>query len=280
MNRFPLLKCVSKIFILKNGWWFYHKTNFCELAFSFPDMIAFEPLKVQSLKESCVRRLEELILSGELKIGERLPSERELAARLNISRPVLHEALVDLSAKGLVRIIPRRGVFINDYRREGSLALLSSLLDFHNGQLDPLFRQSLIDMRLTLECETARLAALNRTSEQLEEFREILEQEVTVDRCDATRLTELDFAFHLLIAIASGNVLYPLVINSFRGVYTSLTSAFFRHYCGTPVVNEVLDYHRKLSTAIEAGDGKLAGAVMAEMLRHGERHLKAVVSVS
>ncbi len=239
-------------------------------------MVLFEPLKVQSLKESCILRLEELILSGELKIGERLPSERELAARLNISRPILHEALVDLNAKGLVRIIPRRGVFINDYRREGSLALLSSLLHFHNGQLDPLFRQSLMDMRLTLECETARLAALNRTSGQLEEFRDLLQQETVVDRCDATRLTELDFAFHLLVAIASGNVLYPLVINSFRGVYTSLTSAFFRYYCGTPVVDEVLDYHRKLSEAIEMGDSQLAGGVMAEMLKHGESHLKAI----
>jgi GntR family transcriptional repressor for pyruvate dehydrogenase complex len=239
-------------------------------------MAIFEPLKAQSLKETCVCRLEELILSGELKIGERLPSERELAARLNISRPVLHEALVDLSAKGLVRIVPRRGVFINDYRREGSLALLSSLLNFHNGKLDPLFRQSLIDMRLTLECETARLAALNRTSEQIEEFHGLLKQEAAVDRCDAVRLTELDFAFHLLIAIASGNILYPLVINSFRGVYTSLTSAFFRHYCGTPVVNEVLNYHCKLSAAIEAGDSGLAGALMAEMLKHGENHLKAI----
>ncbi len=243
-------------------------------------MVSFEPLKVQSLKESCVRRLEGLILSGELKIGERLPSERELASRLNISRPVLHEALVDLNAKGLVRILPRRGVFINDYRREGSLTLLSSLLNFQNGQLDPLFQQSLMDMRLTLECETARLAALNRTPEQIEEFHALLKQEAAADHCDAARLTELDFTFHHLVAIASGNVLYPLVINSFRGVYTSLTSAFFRHYCGTPVVNEVLDYHCKLLAAIEARDSQLAGAVMAEMLKHGEHYLKAVTPIS
>ncbi|MEJ5201073.1 MAG: FadR/GntR family transcriptional regulator [Anaerolineales bacterium] len=243
-------------------------------------MVSFEPLKVQSLKESCVRRLEGLILSGELKIGERLPSERELASRLNISRPVLHEALVDLNAKGLVRIVPRRGVFINDYRREGSLTLLSSLLNFQNGQLDPLFQQSLIDMRLTLECETARLAALNRTPEQVGEFYSLLQQETEADRCDASRLTELDFAFHHLVAIASGNVLYPLVINSFRGVYTSLTSAFFRRYCGTPVVGEVLDYHRRLTGAIEMGNSRLASAVMAEMLKHGEHYLKAVTPIS
>ena len=75
-----------------------------------------DPLRVQSLKEACILRLESMILSGELKIGARLPSERDLAARLEISRPVLHEALVDLALKGLVRIVPRHGVFINDYR--------------------------------------------------------------------------------------------------------------------------------------------------------------------
>ena len=71
-----------------------------------------EPLKVQSLKSACISRLEGLILSGELHIGERLPSEREFAARLEVSRPVLHEALVDLGLKGLVQILPRRGVFV------------------------------------------------------------------------------------------------------------------------------------------------------------------------
>ena len=87
-----------------------------------------EPIQVQSLKEACVARLEQMILSGELTIGERLPSERDFAAKLNVSRPVLHQALVDLETKGLVQIIPRRGVFISDYRRDGSLAMLSSTI--------------------------------------------------------------------------------------------------------------------------------------------------------
>ena len=52
---------------------------------------SLEPLRVSNLKDACVQRLEGLILSSELKAGERLPSERDLALRLNISRPVLHE---------------------------------------------------------------------------------------------------------------------------------------------------------------------------------------------
>jgi DNA-binding GntR family transcriptional regulator len=96
-----------------------------------------EPLNHQSLKEACIRRLEALILSGQFKIGERLPAERDLAAALNISRPALHEALLDLANKGLVEIVPRRGVYVSDFRVTGSLALLSSLFTYHEGVKQP-----------------------------------------------------------------------------------------------------------------------------------------------
>lgn len=235
---------------------------------------SLEPIKVQSLKDACISRLERLILSGELQIGERLPSERDFAARLNVSRPLLHAALVDLDAKVLVKIVPRKGVFVSDYRRFGSMAILSSLLAFHNGELDPTFTQSLIDMRLTIESETARLAALNRTAEQLAEFHALLEQEGQGSCRDPQALTDLDFSFHLSIAIASGNLVYPLIINSFKGVYTSLTGEFFRKYCGTPVIEAVRQFHIRLVEAFGKKDSENAVHTMTEMLKHGEAFLK------
>ena len=234
----------------------------------------FEPIKIQSLKETCVTRLEELILSGELKIGERLPSERDFAVRIGVSRPVLHEALVDLDTKGLVQIVPRRGVYVSDYRRSGSLAILSSLLAFHNGKLDPSFMQSMIDMRLTVETESARLAALNRTSEQIADFHAILNEEQKTAGDNPQALTELDFSFHLLVAIASGNLVYPLIINSFKGVYTSLTGDFFRKYYATPVVETVRQFHARLVEAFEKQNADRARSIMIEMLKHGETYLK------
>ena len=149
--------------------------------------LSIEPLQVTSLKEACVSRLEELILSGELKAGERLPSERDFAARLGVSRPVLHEALVDLSAKGLVSIQPRRGVVVNDFRTSGSCAILSSLLAYHNGNLDPDFTASLLAMRVLVETETARLAAIHATPDQLRELTEIFNQEQNCDRVEIGR---------------------------------------------------------------------------------------------
>lgn len=233
-----------------------------------------QPLHAPSLKEACVARLEALILSGEFQIGERLPPERELAGRLGISRPVLHEALVDLAAKGLVRVVPRHSVTVNDFRTHGSVAILSSLLAYQQGRLDSTMARSLMDMRILLETETARLAARYYTAEQLARLRELLAQEEATDSRDAASLTELDFSFHLQVALASGNLVYPLIINSFKAVYTNLTHLFFEKYCGTPVIAEVLRFHGRLVQAIAARDTGEAGMVMGETLRHGEELLK------
>jgi DNA-binding FadR family transcriptional regulator len=235
-----------------------------------------QPIQVQSLKQACIDQLEQMILSGELKIGERLPSEREFAARLNVSRPVLHQALVELETRGLVDIVPRRGVYISDFRREGSLAMLSSLLNYHNGSLGPDFSQSMLDMRQLLETETARLAAQNRTDEQLEWLKYLLDREMAATGDSPEALTAFDFEFHLSIAICSGNLVYPMMINSFKEVYTSLTGIFFQEYFSTGVVADVHHFHIKLVDAIADQDPDTAAQTMSEMLMHGEGYLKGV----
>lgn len=252
------------------GWWFYQF-----LPYPTANNPSMEPLRVPSLKAACIQRLEGLILSGEWQIGLRLPSERDLAAQLNISRPVLHEALVDLAAKGLVTIEPRRGVFINDYRTSGSCALLSSLLSFSGGRLDPAFTQSMIEMRLLVECENAFLAAQNRTDDQLAGLQDLLAQEAK-DISDTRSLTDLDYALHLQIAVASGNLVYPLIMNSFKIIYTQLTGRFFDHYAQTPVVEAVFAYHHRLVEVIANRDAETAHSIMQDMLQHGADHLRQI----
>jgi DNA-binding FadR family transcriptional regulator len=236
--------------------------------------LTVEPIQVPSLKLACTSQLERLILSGELKIGERLPSERNLAVKLNVSRPVVHQSLVDLETKGLVVIVPRKGVYVSDYRTTGSFALLTTLLEYNGGELDDAFMQSLADVRLLLEAETARLAAKNRTTSQLARLREIVEQEATANRHEPQAMADLDFAFHLAVALASGNQMYPLILNSFKAVYTSITRRFFAQHQGDGVLDAVLEYHRQLLAAIEDRDSQLAADTMAEMLQHGLEHLE------
>ena len=135
-----------------------------------------KPIRTESLKDVFINRFEELILSGTFPVGQKLPSERELALQLGVSRPIVHEGLVDLAAKGLVNLIPRVGTIVNDYRKEGSLSLLTSLVNYLQGDLEPELLTSLLEMRLLFEVETARLTALNRTQEQLESIYVLLRE--------------------------------------------------------------------------------------------------------
>ena len=237
-----------------------------------------EPLRVTSLKDACVARLEELILSGELHVGERLPAERDFALKLGVSRPVLHEALVDLASKGLVTIQPRRGVVVNDFRQSGSFAILSSLLNYANGDLDPTFQRSLLAVRILIERETARLAADNATPEQIAELRGILADEEKSSPGDAARLTALDYNLHLKISMASGNLVYPLILNSFRKVYTHFTAAFFQMCASPAVLSEVQGYHAQLIEALAEHDADKSAAIMEEMLVRGEKQLLECLS--
>ncbi|MDZ7833395.1 MAG: FadR/GntR family transcriptional regulator [Desulfobacterales bacterium] len=234
-----------------------------------------KPVRTERLKDVCVARFEALILSGAVRVGEKLPPERDMAQQLGVSRPVVHDALVDISAKGLISMIPRQGAVVNDYRREGSLTLLNSLLNYNEGKLDPKLLDGLLNMRMLFETENARLAAKNRTDEHLEQFRELRKREAGASANDVDALVALDFEFHLLLAMATDNLLYPLLLNSFKPIYTNLARQFFRN---PEVVASVFDYHGQLATAIEAGDGELAEAVMREMLANGEDRLRQIIA--
>jgi fatty acid metabolism transcriptional regulator FadR len=235
-----------------------------------------KPIKSESLKEICVARFEELILSGKLAVGQKLPSERELALQLGVSRPVVHEGLVDLAAKGLVSMKPRVGTVVNDFRKEGSLSLLTSLLNYHQGRLDSGLLDSLLEMRMLFEVETARQAAQNRRDRHLHTFEKILEDQKTVGFDQVEKITELDFDFHHQITMATGNHIYPLLLNSFKQFYFNLAGQFFSD---PAVVEAVFLFHEKMVGAIRQKDANEAAAIMKDMLVHGEVHLKRMIEV-
>jgi DNA-binding FadR family transcriptional regulator len=234
-----------------------------------------KPIRKESLKDVFVARFEGLILSGKLSIGEKLPSERELALSLGVSRPVVHDGLMDLVSKGLVSMKPRVGTVVNDYRREGSLAILTSLVNYHNGELDPKLFESLVEMRMLIEVETARLAALRRTVEHLDALKDLLNEEAEIGAGESRKIAEVDFRFHHLIAIATGNFIYPLLLNSFRQIYTSLTKRFFSD---SEVLSVVFGFHAELVRAVEDRDDTRAVEIMTGLLVHGRDRLKAIMT--
>ncbi len=173
-----------------------------------------KPLNTNSLKDVFIKEFEKLILSGQFLIGEKLPSERDLAQKLGVSRPVVHEGILDLASKGLVTMKPRIGTVVNDYREEGSLAVLTSLFEYNEGVVEKNILSSLLDLRMLFETEIAKLAALNRTDDQIILFERIIEKEKNYNLLRIEEVIELDFAFHHLTAMATDNTIYHLLMNS------------------------------------------------------------------
>lgn len=234
-------------------------------------------LTKQTLVEDFISHFERIIISGQLAIGEKLPSERELAARLGVSRPVVHEGLLDLASKGLISRLNSGGAIINDYRKDGSLVMLNSLLRFNQGTLDPKLAESTIDFRMLVEVEFARLAARNRTEEQLDEMRAILQEEKQADINDCETITQIDFRFHHLIAMATDNIFYPLLLNSFKELYINGALLFFSDPTHTP---QVFDFHNQLVEAISTQDEQAAIDIMSNMLEHGKINYMHMVSIN
>ena len=232
-----------------------------------------EPITTESLKQVFVSKFEELILSGKISIGETLPSERELASRLKVSRPVVHEGLIELSLRGLVSIRPRSGTVVNDFRKEGAIPLLLSLLNYH-GTLDPKIQQDILEMRLLFENEMVRLCAKNRSAEQLRQLEEIVRQEENSDTNLHEEVARLDYRFHQIIAVASGNFIYSLLLNSFREIYLHLSTLFFTQPEVCPVVFGI---HKKITEAVRQQDEKEAVRLMTRLLNHGAEYLEKAI---
>ncbi len=242
-------------------------------------MIAFDdesfgPIVPRSLKDEFIERFEALILSGKFAPGDRVPSERDLGILFGISRPVVHEGLRTLESRGLVTIESRKGVKVNDYRREGSIEMLLSILNYAGGKLSPSLFDGVLEMRLLFEVETAGLAARRHSTDSLAELREIVERERSMPSPCARSVADIDFEFHVAVAIASGNEIYPLLMNSFRRIYQDILETF---YADETVIGPVFSQHVRLVETIAAGDEAAARAAMLELLRYSEQNLRRIL---
>ena len=118
--------------------------------------MAFREIVAPTVKELFIQQLEGMILSGELRPGDRLPTERELADEIKISKTVVHEGLRELHRLGFLDIASRRGVTVADYAQTGSLETLMAIMDYHGGLPDEKTARSIVD---TADCAIGRDAA-------------------------------------------------------------------------------------------------------------------------
>lgn len=184
----------------------------------------FHKLSAPSLKELFIAELENKILSGELAIGARLPSERELAASMQVSRAVVNAGIAEMEKKGFLLIRPRIGVFVNDYHKNGSLETLVSIMKYNGGALADEEVRSILELRTVLVSLAAKLALDNASGEQFSGLLSIMEE--LRKSPNAESLVENTFRLHHELAFISGNALLPLLFMSFK----DLACALWRRY--------------------------------------------------
>ncbi|HON13421.1 MAG TPA: GntR family transcriptional regulator [Treponema sp.] len=171
-------------------------------------------LQAPSLKELFIKEMEAQILSGKLPIGSKLPSEREIAEAMGVSRAVVNAGLMEMARKGFLEIKPRSGAFVADYRRKGTSETLLSIMNFNGGMLGKQEIKSILELRLVLETLALELAIPRMTDEDIKVIKGHLDRYAAAE--DPQAAAEAAFCFHYEIGVLSGNTLLPLIFYSFR----------------------------------------------------------------
>ncbi|GEO24254.1 GntR family transcriptional regulator [Alicyclobacillus acidoterrestris] len=165
----------------------------------------FQPVSDSiALSQKIIAQFTDAIIRGELKPGDRIPPERELAAMFGVSRTAIRDAIKILSGRGILKVRHGVGIFVADEKPIDSDVF--GAMGGTNVNLRDLF-----DIRKVLETEAAAWAAQRAETSHIERLQEILE-DATNHESDLARLAERDAQFHVAIAEASKNVLLVRVM--------------------------------------------------------------------
>ncbi|WP_296416813.1 FadR/GntR family transcriptional regulator [Pseudooctadecabacter sp.] len=215
----------------------------------------FEPVQPEKISRTVVRQIEQLILRGILKPGERLPSERELSERLGVSRPSLREALADLQDSGLLTSRAGAGVFVGDVLGSAFSDTLVRLFANHD---EAVF--DYIAFRRDMEGLAAERAATLGTDTDLAVIDTIFKKmETAHSKRNPTEEAGLDADFHLSIIEASHNV---IMLHMMRSMYQLLREGVFYNrqimFKQRTTRDQLLDQHRAINDALQARDAPAA----------------------
>ncbi|MBV8223423.1 MAG: FadR family transcriptional regulator [Candidatus Eremiobacteraeota bacterium] len=218
--------------------------------------------------QSVVNRILDLVRTGMLRAGDRLPSERELIDILNISRPSLREALRALSILGVVDARRGGGAYVTDLDAPTLLAPLDFFLSLSSENLADTF-----ESRRVVEIEIARRAALNAKAGDIEALRDMLVAHEKV-LTDPVGFRILDSRFHAHLSAMGGNVVLGRIA---YGLYNMGLGIRRRATENVGLIRRSLGEHRKIVEAIAARNADDAAIAMATHLDHIESSTRAVI---
>ena len=217
----------------------------------------FKKVSAEKLSQAVTHQIEELILRGILRPGERLPAERELSERLGVSRPSLREAIAELQDKGLLTSKAGAGIYVADVLGNAFSPALVRLFSSHD---EAVF--DYVSFRRDMEGLAAERAAKFGSDTDLKVIQTIFDKmEIAHKRRDPSDEARLDADFHLSIIEASHNV---IMLHMMRSMYELLREGVFYNrqmmFKQRATRDGLLDQHRAINTAIQARDPAAARA--------------------
>lgn len=243
--------------------------------------LPFQAVEQRRTFEQILLQVEEAIIDGRLKPGDRLPAERDLAQTFGVSRASVREALRVLEMFGVINARrgtgPDAGSIVAGSAQNG----LESALRLHVGLLR-IPTKDMVEVRAVLEQQAAQKAAERADDKMTSHLHEIVDgmRAATV----ISDFNELDTEFHVELARVSGNALLPVLMEALRGTMRrAMLEGFERLPDWRAERDHLVGEHERMIGYIEAGDRVAAGAAMQNHVMRFYRHVmepEAVASAS
>jgi GntR family transcriptional regulator, transcriptional repressor for pyruvate dehydrogenase complex len=222
----------------------------------------------EKLSSSVVRQIEQLILRGILRPGERLPSERDLAEKMGVSRPSLRDAISELAERGLLVSRPGSGIFVAEVLGSAFSPAMTQLFSTHD---EAVF--DYISFRRDMEGLAAERATLFGSETDLKLIDTIFSKmETAHQKRDPSDEAQLDAEFHMAIIEASHNV---IMLHMLRSMFDLLRQGVFYNrqmmFKNRMTRDQLLDQHRTINAAIQARDPVAARAAVGAHMAYVEQ---------
>jgi GntR family transcriptional repressor for pyruvate dehydrogenase complex len=229
----------------------------------------YAPIQSNKVFEQVAVQIEQRILKGELRSGDRLPTEREMAEQFHVSRTAVREAMKILAQKGLVDMRPGRGTIVIDGAQEAMQHSIGLVMKLKLGEVGG--SDNLVEVRAILETEIAALAAARASDEEISAMREaIMAMDESLDDADA--FIEADNSFHEALARATQNTLILILVNSIVNPLSEQRKQIFEVE-GGPQRGQI--HHRRILDSIIRRDPEAARAAMRSHLQQVREDVRA-----
>lgn len=227
----------------------------------------FTNVKTVRSFEDISKQIQQAIADGDLKPGDRLPNERDLAGLFSVSRSTLREAVRTLEGAGLVEVTRGKGggIFVSDMKSVYISKAFDSLIRFRIAN-----KADLLEFRKSFESQTAYIAAKRCTKEQLQRLEEkvqLYKEEANKENPNWEKLVDIDIDFHTLLAEASNNTIREAIM---LGIYEVLreSALLLETIIEDDFMEIAIEQQTAITEAIKNREPETAQMIMLDHIDH------------